>query len=100
MIEGDNTLFIPTAFSPNSLIKENQYFLPKGIGFDENNFEMYIYDRWGDKVYETFDINKPWDGRANDGRKIAQQGVYIWVIFTKDINEKRHKHVGHVALIR
>jgi len=99
VIEGDYILFVPNAFTPNDDLI-NDTFFPQGTGIDENNFEMYIYDRWGDKVYETYDINKPWDGRANDGRKIAQQGVYIWVIFTKDINEKRHRHVGHVTLIR
>ncbi|MBN4051575.1 PKD domain-containing protein [bacterium AH-315-M05] len=99
VIEGDYILFVPNAFTPNDDLI-NDTFFPQGTGIDENSFEMYIYDRWGDKVYETYDIKKPWDGRANDGRKIAQQGVYIWVILIKDINEKRHRHVGHVTLIR
>ena len=61
---------------------------------------MYIYDRWGDLIYETHDIKKPWDGRANDGRDIAQQDVYVWVVITRDIMDKSHKYVGRVTLIR
>jgi len=46
------------------------------------------------------DIDKPWDGKANDGSKIVPQGVYVWLIRTKDIKRKRHQYVGHVTLIR
>ena len=90
---------VPNAFTPND-DGINETFIPQGIGIDENNFEMYIYDRWGDLIYETNDINKPWDGRANNGSKIAQQDVYIWVIFTRDMQGARHKYLGRVTLIR
>ncbi|MBN4051405.1 PKD domain-containing protein, partial [bacterium AH-315-M05] len=90
---------VPNAFTPNKDGK-NEVFIPQGIGIDEENFEMIIYDRWGNLIYETNDINKPWDGRANNGRKIAQQDVYVWVIFTKDILGKRHRYIGHVTLVR
>jgi len=99
VIEGNYTLFVPNTFSPNDDLL-NDTFFPQGIGIDESSFEMYIFNRWGDKVYETFDIDKPWDGMANDGRKIAQQGVYVWLIRTRDINSKRHQHIGHVTLVR
>jgi len=90
---------VPNAFTPNE-DGINETFIPQGLGIDEDDFEMYIYDRWGDLIYETQDINMPWDGRANNGSKIAQQDVYVWVIFTKDMQGKRHRYLGHVALIR
>ena len=74
--------------------------MPRCIGIDEKNFEMYIYNRWGYEIFETYDINKPWDGRANNGSELVQQDVYIWVILTKDISGKRHQYIGHVTLIR
>ncbi|MFH1320783.1 MAG: PKD domain-containing protein [Bacteroidota bacterium] len=99
-IRGEYILFTPNAFIPNSQIEENRYFLPKGLGLEEVEFEMYIYDRWGDLIYETDDINKPWDGTANDGKEVAQNDVYVWVIKTRDFKNKRHQYVGHVTLIR
>ncbi|MBN4051406.1 PKD domain-containing protein [bacterium AH-315-M05] len=90
---------VPSAFTPND-DGINETFIPQGIGIDEENFEMIIYDRWGNLIYETTNINKPWDGRANNGSKIAQQDVYIWVIFTRDMQGGRHKYLGHVTLVR
>ncbi|MFH1320742.1 MAG: PKD domain-containing protein [Bacteroidota bacterium] len=99
VIEGDYTLFMPNAFTPNK-DDINDTFFPMAIGIDEKEFEMYIFDRWGDIIYETNDINKPWDGRANNGRELAQEDVYVWLIYTKDILGKRHQYIGHVTLIR
>ncbi|MFH1320546.1 MAG: gliding motility-associated C-terminal domain-containing protein, partial [Bacteroidota bacterium] len=107
-IEQDYALFTPSAFTPN---KDgiNDYFLPQGIGIDGDGFEMYIYDRWGDLIYETegiFGDYDPmaeiigWDGCANDGQEKAQQDVYVWVVFTEDKNGDMHQYIGHVTLIR
>lgn len=99
-IQGDNTFFAPNAFTPNGYIEENRYFLPKGLGIDPENFEMFIYDRWGDNIFKTTNINQPWYGKANQGNKLVQQDTYIWIVFTKDLLGKPHTYVGHVSLIR
>jgi len=98
-IEGIYIIFTPNSFTPNNDGK-NDVFIPIGVGIDENNFEMYIYDRWGNLIYKTIDINEPWDGKANGGRKIAQQDVYLWIAYTRDIFGKRHRYMGHVNLVR
>jgi len=95
----DYILFAPNTFTPNR-DGNNDVFIPKGIGIDENDFEMYIFNRWGDIIYETNDIKKPWDGRANAGRDIAQEDVYVWLVYLKDFSGERHQYVGHVTLIR
>jgi len=99
IIKGEYIVFVPSSFSPN---KDgiNDLFFPKGIGLDNNNFEMYIFDRWGDEIFRTTDFSQGWDGRANNGREIAQQDVYIWLILAKDVDGKRHRYIGHVTLVR
>ena len=99
VIEGDYTLFVPNAFTPND-DGINDTFFPKAIGIDEKEFEMYIFNRWGDMIFETDDINEPWDGGANNGRELAKKDVYVWLIYTKDVLGKKHQYVGHVTLIR
>jgi len=99
VIMSDYIFHIPNSFTPNE-DGINETFIPQGIGLDGKSFEMFIYNRWGDLVFKTDDINIPWDGKANDGRKMAQEGVYVWMVFTSDLELKKHKHIGHVTLLR
>ena len=97
-IEPEFTFHPPNSFTPND-DDINETFMPLGIGLD-NEFVMYIYDRWGDLIFETTDATVPWDGRANKGTKMAQEDVYVWVVLITDHSNSKHKFVGHVTLIR
>jgi gliding motility-associated-like protein len=70
-------------------------------GFDPFNFEMLIFDRWGELIFETKNVNIGWDGSYGTlGRKV-QDGVYTWKItYKKKEDDSRHVVVGHVTLIR
>ncbi len=61
---------------------------------------MSIFDRWGNLIYKTTDINKPWDGKANRGNEIAQGDVYIYVVKITDIKDKSHGYKGLVTLLK
>ena len=74
------------------------YFAPKGI--DIMNFEMHIYNRWGEKIYHTTDIDKPWDGSVKGEAEIRKQDVYVYKIWVKDMNEETHVYVGNVTLLK
>ena len=68
-------------------------------------FEMSIYDRWGEEVYRTNDINKPWDGKLKNGNKnekseFMKQDVYVYKIKVKLLNNPVSNYVGSVTLIR
>jgi len=103
-VEAEYILFAPNAFTPNA-DGDNDYFMPKGIGIEGETFEMYIFDRWGDliaKVVGEFgdDPMIGWDGKANDGKSVAQIDVYVWLIRSEDVNGDAHEYVGHVTLLR
>jgi len=100
VVKGDYILFVPNAFTPNN-DGLNDNFFPQGIGFrDVQDFQFMIYDRWGDMIFKSTEIQKGWDGRANNGGYIAQQDVYIWLILTQDFTGRKHKYIGHVSLVR
>ena len=61
---------------------------------------MFIFNRWGDLVFESSDINDPWKGFTNNGNKGAQEDVYVWMVFATDHLNTKHKFIGHVTLIR
>ena len=93
-------IYIPDAFTPND-DHLNDFFVPTGSGLDlAQNFEMFIFDRWGEKVYHTTDIKKPWEGTYQNGKKIVQQDVFIYKIMVKDEKSRNHYYVGHVTLIK
>lgn len=91
------SIFIPNAFTPNG-DGINDYFGPAVTNIEE--FLMLIYDRWGEKVFETDNLFKPWDGCINNSMEVGTQDVYSYVIILKDFMGETHKYIGHVALIR
>jgi large repetitive protein len=93
-------LYAPNAFTPNNHDGLNDTFMPTGVGIDPDNFEMSIFDRWGNEIYKTNDVRKGWDGHANGGSKIAQIDVYVWKIKTKDFRGENHSYVGHVTIVK
>jgi gliding motility-associated-like protein len=93
------SFFVPNAFTPNN-DGLNDVFMPVGLGIDPNNFIMYIFDRWGEAIYNSNDLYKGWNGRTEGSDKLCQMGVYVWLIDYKDINGDRHKINGRVTLVR
>ena len=95
----DDELYAPSAFSPNG-DGINDIFRPVAVGISESEFEMSIHDRNGNLIYETTDINEPWDGKTIGNNRAAQEGIYIWLVIIKDKYGKQYKHVGHVTLLK
>jgi hypothetical protein len=60
---------------------------------------MIIYDRWGKEIFYTESFNNAWDGTSNNSDFIAAQGVYSWVVFTKDRTGMDRKYYGKVTLL-
>lgn len=94
-INPDFSIFIPNTFTPDG-DGVNETFGAKGYGITEYN--MYIFDRWGELIYESHQYGVDWDGSVKG--TIAQTGVYPYKIDVKDINGKSHSFVGHVNLLR
>ena len=87
--------WIATAFSPNG-DGINDYLEAKGNRLQQ--FNMSIYNRWGNLVYTTNDINMSWDGTIN-GEKMPG-GVYMYKAFVIDEWGIAHTVAGSITLIR
>ena len=90
------TIYIPNAFTPDGN-GNNDYFSAKGA--DINEFNMMIFDRWGELIFQSTNIEKGWDGKANNGKEIAEQGVYVYKIAVRDFENRYHDYTGHVTLL-
>ena len=93
----DFALYVPNTFTPdgNGL---NDVFLPMGVGIDEDNYRMDIFDRWGEQIFTSNSFRKGWDGSVK-GNKIGQNGVYVYKITVYDMKGNKHPYVGHVTLL-
>ncbi|MDQ3110504.1 MAG: PKD domain-containing protein [Bacteroidota bacterium] len=95
-IQSEFTFFVPNAFTPNG-DGENDFFMGQGMSIRE--FDFLIFDRWGNKIFETQDPSKGWDGVLSGGTK-AQIDVYVYKIYIIDVLGEDHTFIGHVSLIR
>ncbi|MGE5107178.1 MAG: gliding motility-associated C-terminal domain-containing protein, partial [Sphingobacteriales bacterium] len=90
-------IFVPTVFTPNNDGK-NDLFKP-AVSLPLEVYRFEIYNRWGQKIYETQKITEGWDGQLNG--RIQPQGTFIWVLHYKKYNSKEmHLLKGMVVLIR
>lgn len=91
-------IYAPNTFTPDG-DEFNQNWFIHMEGIDPYNFELLIFNRWGEVVWESHDITIPWDG--NYKGKPLDQGTYNWVVRTKDIlNDGKYTYSGHVTIIR
>ena len=94
-IDPEFTIFFPNAFTPNQDLINDGFI---GVGEGIKKYEMWVFDRWGNMIYYTDDMNKPWDGTING--EPVQIDVYVWKCNVVDVFDKKHKFIGHVSLIR
>ncbi|HEX8548528.1 MAG TPA: gliding motility-associated C-terminal domain-containing protein [Cytophagaceae bacterium] len=92
-------VFIPKAFTPNSNETNDSLQI---FGAHFKNFEMKIFNRWGEVIFRTTDRYKPWDGKYN-GEDVPL-GVYPWTVtyesLFEDDPENPRSMSGGITLIR
>lgn len=96
VVEPDYMLYIPNSFTPNN-DGLNDTFIPQGIYINE--FEMLIFNRWGNLVYKTDDITQPWNGKTGNDN-IVQADVYVYVINIKDYKLRKHRYKGTITITK
>ncbi len=97
IIGPDFTFYIPNAFTPNG-DQINDYFYGSGTGIAK--FDLWIFDRWGNKIFHGATLNEKWNGKANKGDNIAQVDVYVWKVQLTDVYGKKHNYIGTVSLVK
>ena len=93
------TFYAPTAFSPDG-DGVNDNFSVFGTGIDLDNFNLKVYDRWGEIIWETNDIFETWDGKVKKHGKVAQNGMYTWRCVFLDFTGVEHEETGPITIIK
>lgn len=95
-IIGAGQIAFPNAFVPSSVVRGNNIFKPVYEGIIE--YELLIYNRWGELIFTTKDVDTGWDGLLNGDA--AKSDVYVWKAIGKFSNGRAFELVGDVTLIR
>ncbi len=94
-IEPPLIIYAPNAFTPDG-DGINDFFTLKGLGIE--NAKLYIFNRWGELLFETDDLSSGWDGTYQG--KPVPLGVYVWKVILTGYNNKEIEKIGSVNVIR
>ncbi len=95
----DFSFYVPDAFTPNG-DNVNDVFMGYGSGYQTNNFNFTVFDRWGQVMFTGQNPAQGWNGVVQGSAVNAPQDVYSYLIQIYDNSSQRHEFVGHVTLIR
>jgi gliding motility-associated-like protein len=100
-VQDELIYYIPNTFTPDQ-DEHNPVFKPIFTsGFDPNDYKMVIYNRWGEIIFESNDVNYGWDGTYNGTHGIVKDDTYTWKIEFKTIaSDERKLLMGSVNLLR
>jgi gliding motility-associated-like protein len=94
----DVLFYAPNTFTPDG-DEFNQTWKVEVAGIDEFNFELIIFNRWGEIIWESRDPNIGWDGTY--GGIPVQDGTYAWVArVAVPYNDDKLEYNGSINLIR
>ncbi len=88
----EDELYIPNAFAPKGSL--NTIFLPYTQYIEKTDYHFMIFNRYGEKIWETENDYTPWEGVG------CQQGVYVYLITYKNARGEYKERKGTVTLIR
>jgi gliding motility-associated-like protein len=99
IVNEDLIFYVPNTFTPDG-DEFNQEFHPVfTAGFDPFDFNMIIFNRWGEIVFESNNAAAGWDGTYHG--KLVQDGTYTWKIEYKLLlNDSRQTAIGHVTILK
>ena len=98
-IPEDVVYFIPNTFTPNGDEKNNTFQPIFSSGYDPQNYQFLIYNRWGEIIFESHNTEIGWDGTYRN--KLSQNDTYTWKLqFKEKMADKEHLKTGHVNLVK
>ena len=93
VIDGYFSVFVPNSFTPDD-DGVNDLFLPAVKDQDPQTHHFAVYDRWGERIFETSDATHPWDGTVGGSK--AKEDVYVWQVeSTSVVDGKRRMFLVH-----
>jgi len=88
-------IFIPNAFTPNGDGVNDEFYIPDA---NLSNFQFTVFDRWGNRVYQTFSPGFRWNGDRS-GQPVPE-GTYVYVLSARTVRGDTVKRSGQLSVVR
>ncbi|MGP8216114.1 MAG: gliding motility-associated C-terminal domain-containing protein [Bacteroidia bacterium] len=91
-----DTLYVPNVFTPGVTGSNGAFHITAG---SMKEYDLIIYNRWGEKIFESNSPNIDWTGTSDAG--VAEpDGTYYYILTASDYDGKTYNLKGYVQLIR
>lgn len=94
---GEPDIFVPKAFTPDNNNMNDRLYV-RATNIQQLDFQFMIYNRWGELVFKTENIEEGWDGTHRG--VIAEPGVFVYHLRATCDNDERYFGKGNITLIR
>jgi gliding motility-associated-like protein len=92
-------IYIPNAFTPDGNEFNNVWMPVFTSGYDEYDYNLVIYNRWGEVIFESNKANVGWDGTYNNS--MCSVGIYAWrITYGNKKDDSKKVITGNINLIR
>jgi len=90
-------LYVPNAFTPDG---DGLNDIFKAEGLDIVKFNMKVFNRWGELIFESENINRGWNGSSGNNSYYSPPGIYQYIIIAQEHQGEVFEYRGHVHLLR
>lgn len=98
-VKDHKIIYVPNTFTPDGDEFNNVFAPVITAGYDTQNYSFTIFNRWGEVLFESHDVNKGWDGTYMG--KLVQAGIYTWTIRIKSLEDDRYEVFnGHLNMLK
>lgn len=99
LLNNEMFMYVPNAILVDGL-STNSVFKPVTNYFHPDYYHLYIFNRWGELIFETEDLDQGWDGTYNG--VLVPDGVYVWKITGAPLSNEAEleEYYGHVTVLK
>ncbi|MCH2225493.1 MAG: gliding motility-associated C-terminal domain-containing protein [Crocinitomicaceae bacterium] len=97
-VRDEFTIWVPNSFTPDG-DEFNNTFHPTVSDIDASSYDLFVFNRWGEVIFESHDPTIGWDGTHNG--RFMENGMYVWKIRLKSIyTDELREYSGNVTMVR
>jgi len=93
--DDEAVFYAPNTFTPNDDEVNDRWFVETNC---LSEYKCYIYNRWGESIAVLDEVNQKWDGNYKNNQ--VQDGIYVYIIYAKDFQNRSIIKQGQILVLK